>query len=482
MPERIVQNILMIAVDDLRPELNCYGKSKLYTPNIDRLAAESVLYERAYCQFPQCMPSRASLMSGRRPQRFCLWSNELCPNGEPTLPGWLKARGWKTLSVGKVYHEPLDDAFSWDELHMETFRHKPNGGMEHWFHDYQLPENKRKTDEKFRIGFPHYRQLRDALPPLAECADAPDSAYVDATVASRAIDCLQRHRHDAGGFFLAVGFYRPHLPWTAPKKYWDLYDRDAVDLAGNPFFPENGIGKSDLCDFMHYGDREVHELYSDIERYHDSDFPVLSEAKQRECVHAYWACVSFLDAQIGRVLTALEENGLAGSTAVILWGDNGWHLGEHKLWSKTTNFDESTRVPLLLKVPNQTNGERYAGLTELVDVYPAACDLLGLDQPGHLDGQSLPFGAKLASHQPKEAVGNVSWRGQTVVSDRYRLTYYPKAGVESHPDMIDGRGQYELFDHANDPGENVNVAGQPAYAAALADMKKRLNGLAAPRR
>ncbi|WP_269522393.1 sulfatase [Coraliomargarita parva] len=471
MNKSAVKHLLMIVVDDLRPELNCFGRQKLLTPNIDRLAARSVLYERAYCQFPQCMPSRVSFMSGIRPQEFCNWSNQVCRHGEPTLPLHLKASGMKTVSVGKVYHEPLDDAFAWDELYMDSFMSGPKGGMEHSFHDYQLPENQDRTKVKFKLDYSQWCSAGEMLPPLSECAEAPDDGYVDAQVAKRAMDCIEAHRGDPRGLFLAVGFYRPHLPWVAPKKYWDLYDRDEVDLADNPFFPKDGVGKSDLCDLMHYGDEEVQRLFSDVGRYDDDDFPVLSEAKQRECIHAYWACVSFLDAQVGRLLDVLDAAGMADETAVILCGDNGWHLGEHKLWSKVTNFEESTRVPLLLSVPGRTLETQHTGLVELLDIYPTCCDLLGLELPEHLDGDVLPFDAETPG---KPCAYSISWNGKTVLDDRYRLTYYPF----EDQNIISGRGQYELFDHECDPAENVNVANDPAYSEVMQRLLEKLQAQA----
>ncbi len=467
-------NVLAIFVDDLRPELNCFGRQKLRTPNIDALAIRSTRYDRAYCQFPQCMPSRTSMMTGIRPQVFCNRTDQLLTDGQPTLPACFKAAGYRTASVGKVYHEPLDDQDSWDELPRESFREKAPGQFETQQHDYRLPENQQKTHNKQAIPFPDFRKLWEPLPPLSECVDAPDEAYIDARIALRAQEILQRASTDKVPLFLAVGFLRPHLPWCAPRWAWDLYDCDRIDLADNPFFPENAVGKSDQCDFLHYGDQEVTELFSDVGRYHDDDFPVLSEAKQRECIHAYWASVSFMDAQVGRVLSELERLGLADDTIVVFWGDNGWHLGEHKLWSKVTHFDESTRVPLLLSVPGKTQGETCPALVEITDVYPTLCTLSDVPKPAHLEGQDLPFGPAATNIATAKPASATSWNGHTLITDDFRLTWYPNAGKEPHPTMISGRGQWELFDHRNDPRENRNVAGDPAYADVLEALKPQL--------
>jgi arylsulfatase A-like enzyme len=471
-----IKNILIFVVDDLRPELNCFGKKKLHTPNIDRLAERSVRFEKAYCQFPQCMPSRASFMTGIRPKVFCNWSNQLLKEGELSLPALMKKNGFKTVSAGKVYHEPLDDEQSWDELHKETFKEtKPGSGIfEQSFHDYQLEENKQKTREKFKLDWRELRKNHSILPPLSECADALEENYVDAVVAARALDVIDRQKNIDTPLFLGVGFYRPHLPWVAPKKYWDLYKREEVDLADNPFFPENAIGKTNLCDFMHYEDEEVHKLYSDIGRYTDDDFPVLSREKQQECVHAYWASVSFMDAQLGRVMDGLEKANMSENTAIFFLGDNGWHLGEHKLWSKVSNFDESTRVPLMVSVPGMTKGTATQNLAELVDIYPTICDLLGIEKPAHLEGQSLRENGLEDSSQTKKAVFASNWNSINILTERFRLTCYHDTSKIRDEQVIAGRGNIELFDHLKDPKENKNAAKYPEYAETVKELSAML--------
>ena len=307
----------MIVVDDLRPEIGCFGKGKLHTPHLDALAAGGMRFDRAYCQVPICMPSRASLMSGVRPDGT--WRDriaQMCPNGEPSLPRYLRENGYATVSIGKVYHYNDEDSDGWIRRYTDTF-HEASYTCDGYCSGYQHEENRSKL-KNFALQF---TGSDVELPPRVECADAPDSAYPDGIVAGAATQELRQFAASRQPFFLAAGFYRPHLPWAVPRKYWDLYDRDEVDLADNPFFPKDGIGKSDLSDFRHYGDDETGELYSDIGRYTDDDFPVLSEAKQRESVHGYWASVSFVDAQIGKVLDELRRLGLAEDTTVVLWGD-----------------------------------------------------------------------------------------------------------------------------------------------------------------
>lgn len=465
-----IRNLLMVIADDLRPELNCFGKQELVTPNIDRLAERSIRFGRAYCQYPQCMPSRTSALTGIRPDQFCDKAADLCTAGEPTLPAFLKANGLRTISVGKVYHKPLDDAASWDQLHRETLRPDAPEPHGHWFHDYQSEENLAKAIKK--ASLPFARRRGPGMPPMLEAADAPEDAYLDGQIAGRASEVLEHMKETGESFFLAVGFLRPHLPWVAPKKYWDLYDRDAIDLAANPFFPRDGIGKSALCDFVNYDDPEVYARFEDIGQYEDDDFPVLSEAKQRECIHAYRASVSFMDAQLGRVLDQLEALDLADETAILFWGDNGYHLGEHKLWSKVTSFEESTRVPLMLTVPGRTAGEESQALVELLDLYPTICQLLELEPPGHLDGAPLPLRAEGPG---KDAIFAVNGPDKTLRTTRYRFTFYPRAAQGPSRSIIAGRGSYELFDLQADPGENENVARSPDYADVVEELRARLN-------
>ena len=467
-----LRNILLIAVDDLRPEINCFGKKKLHTPNIDKLAEEGVQFDRAYCQVPLCMPSRASFMSGIRPDRRQLDRiPDICVNGELSLPGYLKQNGYTTLSIGKVYHYNDDDEASWTKRYTDTFYEK-DYTCDGYCAGYQLEENKRKG-KNFSKQFIGGKQDCE-LPPICECADVPDSAYPDGMIADRAIEALHKLRNSAKPFFLAMGFYRPHLPWAVPKKYWDLYDRNNVDLADNPFFPEDAIGISDLSDFLHYGDEEINRTYSDMGMYDEDTFPVLSEDKQRECIHGYWASVSFTDAQIGKVLNELARLNMQDDTAIILWGDNGWHLGEHKLWSKVTSFEESTRIPMILSIPGITKGERTSALAELVDIYPTICDLTGLTCPDHLEGLSVMPVLSDAQCSWKKGVFSRIGNAETLRIDRYRFTRYSKAMLPGEYTHLPNSGVHELFDLQNDPRENVNVAKHPRYSKLVQELDRLL--------
>lgn len=469
-----IKHVLMIVSDDLRPELNCFGKQKLKTPNLDRLAGQGIRYDRAYCNYPQCMPSRTSVMKGVRPPDWVDRVSQLARAEDPTLPAHLRRHGMKTMTVGKVYHTPFDDEESWSLYDRTLIRQQSNGAYGYGGSDYQLPENREKDRIKATIHYTEMAMMADQLPPLFECVDAPEEGYIDHRVATRAVDWIQKHAGSEQGLFLSVGFTRPHLPWTAPKKYWDLYDRSEIDLADNPFFPMDGVGKSDQVDLRHYSDAEVLDKFSDIGRYRDEDFPVLSKNKQRELIHAYWASVSLMDAQVGRLLDALEEAGIADETAIVFWGDNGYHLGEHKLWTKVTHFDESTRVPLILKVPGRSRDETVSEIVELVDIYPTICALLDFPVPPHLDGSVLPMDAVEKGKGYAwicMSNGHTKMESSTIVTNRYRYTKY--IGFDPKM-MIPGRGNVELFDHECDRAENINVANNPRYIDIIEDLNRRM--------
>ena len=472
------KNILFIAVDDLRPEINCFGKAKLHTPNLDKIASRGLLFNRAFCQVPVCGPSRISLLTGKRPTKPTgnRWGLGSPGNGDPTLPGYLKTHGFQTISIGKVYHINDDDEASWTRRYQDTFNEQAYT-VHGYCAGYQLEENRIKL-KNFGRQFRQGKADLD-LPPICEAADAPDEAYPDGIIAQRAIEVLREFQGQEDPLFLALGFYRPHLPWAVPQKYWDLYDRDHVDLAGNPFLPQDAVGASNLGDFLHYGEEEIDRTYSDLGKYREDDFPLLSEEKQRECIHGYWASVSFTDAQIGKVLAELERLGQLDETVIVLWGDNGWHLGEHKLWSKTTSFEESTRIPMLVSAPGMTKGATCNALVELVDLYPTLCDLSGLNQPPHLEGLSLAPLLEDPQQEWKTGVFSTMHQGHahTLRTDRYRLTRYSNVPTEGdlwHLRESASGQAFELFDLHKDPLENVNIARRPENSALVEALDQML--------
>ncbi|MDB4676836.1 sulfatase, partial [bacterium] len=356
-------NVLFIAIDDLRPALGCYDDSVAVTPNIDRLASRGMLFNRAYCQLAVCCPSRLSLMTGRRPDKIRVWDlkthfRTAIPD-VVTLPQHFKNHGYHTQSLGKIYHgsgDPSKDPPSWSAEPKYDF----------------------VRDPKLRYASPQNLQGKGLKRSAVEAADVPDSSYTDGVVCNAAIRTLDKLQQTGQPFFLAVGFRKPHLPFCAPQKYWDLYDRMKIPLPGEGRHPQ---------DAPELATRSWKELegYSDI-----PEDGQISTDKIRELRHGYYACVSYVDALVGRLLDELTKSKLAGNTVVVLWGDHGFHLGEQGLWTKANNYELSTRVPLIVSVPGQKqSGLKSAALVEFVDVYPTLADICELDAPQGVEGISF---------------------------------------------------------------------------------------------
>lgn len=432
-------NILFIAVDDLRPELGCYGKTCIKSPNIDRLANLGVVFKSSYSNYPVCGPSRASLLSGIYPGkgRFIPWncSQDIDVPGVVSLPMHFRNNKYQTVSLGKVYNNIEDGKGSWDIVW------KPPKTTTEW--DYQTKEGIRIFEER---NIERYRNLNNKdnsnLPkpgPAYEKADVPDVAYDDGRIANRAVEELQKFKNTSQPFFLAVGFMKPHLPFNAPAKYWNRYDDKDIILPPNNYFP---TGAPDCAKFN----------WSELRNYynipHNGPLP---DSTAKNLIHGYYACISYVDAQIGKVIDALEELKMAQNTIVVLWGDNGWFLGEHGFWSKHSNLDRGSHVPLIVKVPWKTRGQASSALVEFVDIYPTLCDLAGLIKPFHLQGKSFVPILENPDRSWKEAVFYRLNDGETILTKTYAYTEWidPKSG-KSYARM--------LFNHQTDPEENVNMA------------------------
>ncbi len=449
---KIRPNVLFIAVDDLRPELGCYGQTKIHSPNIDRLAREGLLFERTYCQQAICMASRASLLSGYRPDKGEIFKNGPLYKHVPdalSLNKHFQANGYETVSMGKIYHHRSDEKAGWSR---EAYH--PDGGWEG--RGYLHPDSiahVRAYDKKFPNA------SRKGMGPACESADVADDAYPDGMIADHAIAELNRLRDQP--FFMAVGFKKPHLPFNAPKKYWDLYDPEELDLADNPFLPKGAPN-------------EALTSWGELRGYHGvpTNGPVPDDLA-RELIHGYYACVSYTDAMIGRVLDELDRLGLRDNTIVILWGDHGWKLGEHAMWCKHTNFELDTHVPMIISAPGmKARGQRTPALTEFVDIYPTLCDLAGIEKPDHLEGVSIapllddpnrPWKAAAFSQYPRGRVMGYSMR-----TDRYRYTEWQ----DMKTNKVEAR---ELYDHKTDPEENNNVAGNPENAELVDELSTMLH-------
>ncbi len=434
-------NVLFIAVDDLRPQIGCYGHKQMISPNIDRLASNGVIFSRCYCQVPVCGASRASLLTGVRPtpERFlnyATWADKDLP-GVLSLPKHLRDHGYYTISNGKVFHHATDCVTGWRE---RPWRPGPSPAG-NW-RNYVTKEN---------IAVAATRKGRG---PAFEVGEVPDNAYFDGQIADKAISDLRRLKEMDKPFFLAVGFLKPHLPFNAPVKYWELYKREEIDLADNPFRPKGAP------------DAALHN-WGELRNYEGiPQKGPLPDDLARTLVHGYYACVSYTDVQIGRVMKELERLGFRDNTVIVLWGDHGWNLGEHGLWCKHCNFETSLHSPLILSAPGMGAGKKTNALTEFVDIYPSLCQLCGLPLPGHLEGASLVPLMKKPDRSWKKAVFSRYQRGDSVKTDRHRYT-----------EWRDKRGKVfarMLYDHQVDLAENVNIAERPENRELVAGMRRML--------
>lgn len=428
-------NFLFIMVDDLRPEIGAYGATHVVSPNMDRLAESGLRFDRAYCQVPVCGASRASLMTGMLPtaDRFTHYESRAdqdVPEAR-TLPQVFREAGYSTISNGKVFHKADDTADrSWSE---------PPWHPEGWgTRTHAMEKTMERLSERGR-GL------------IYEIGEVSDSTYTDGRIAAKTVTDLQRLSGTGQPFMLFCGFFRPHLPFYAPKKYWDMYERDEIELATNRYFPREAP-QGDL--------RASTEFWS----YHLGDYAVGSDAFHRMMRHGYYASVSYVDKLVGDVITELERLGLRENTIVVLWGDHGFHLGEHDFWGKHNNMHLSTRVPLILSLPGEHLSSTSA-IVESSDLFPTLCELAGLIIPENVQGKSLVPVLRNPDRKFRETA-YVRWGikrpGLTVITERYNYTWYPESGAEM------------LYDLKLDPDENKNIADEKEHAEVVKRMRALL--------
>jgi len=450
-------NVLFIAIDDLRPELGTYGTHHI-TPNFDELAKSGMRFDRAYCQQAVCGASRLSIMGGLYPTR----------TGEQTfhVDDWRKrhpdlltmnqhfgASGYQTIGLGKIYHGTSGkgvDPKNWDQ----------------WIKlsapEYALPENNALMDAFKKNTDP---VIDPPKGPTTEMAEVSDETFMDGQRASKASDLLRKlatNTETKKPFFLAVGLTKPHLPFVAPKKYWDLYERDQFEMPANKGIP-NGYPE-------YAANLPAWEMkkYSDYEGKLPTDF---SDDLNRRLLHGYAACVSYADANLGRILNTLKETGLDKNTIVVVWGDHGWKLGDHSTWCKHTNFECDTRVPLIVRVPGLTNGQPTKRLVELIDLYPTLCDLTGIETPNHCQGKSFTnlladptVGHRNAAYSSYPA--GKKEIGHSVRFGNYRYTQWHRRGDSAKANGTD-TGKHVLTNLKLDSGETKNFVADPEHAEAL---------------
>ena len=479
-------DVLFIAVDDLRPFLSCYGDTRAITPNLDRLAEKGLVFERAYCQVAKCGPSRLSVLSGLGAAKVGVEGhgerdiasyrerNEEVPN----LPRYFRESGYLTLGFGKIQHDGWTEPRDWSE----PFEAGREGEI---LEIADLAAMEGLSFEE-RAKVPTLIAPRDDCP-VMQSPDVPDEALFAGRMTRAAVKVLRESRERP--LFLAVGYRRPHLPFVAPKRYFDLYRPDPGWLSlhrepaeGAPLMAwfnsdgYQGLAKrlglavsyppTDEAEALRWNGFELRS-YRGVPRE-----GALSDDIQLSLLHAYFACISYVDAQIGKLLDALDEGDAWSRTVVVLWSDHGWHFGEHGAWSKMTNYEVATRVPLLLAAPGLTRGGRTASLAELIDLYPTLCDLAGLEVPSHCEGRSLLPVLQDPSRAVREAAQSrfsrfKSHLGRAVRTSEFRYVEW----TEKEGGAVVAR---ELYDHRVDPDETRNLAPENPEAVA------RLSALLSP--
>ena len=479
-------NVIFILVDDLKPTINAFGASQMITPNLDAFASESVVFTNTQAQQAVCAASRVSFMTGMRPDYTQVLDlkthmRDKVPNSL-TIPEYFKQNGYQTVGLGKVLHGAKNnDPQSWtipfindDELPYNIVVGAPADFQ------YQNSKTKKIYDELMQkkasgVKLKIRPELKKAgARPSTENEAVPDDAYVDGAIAIKSIELIDEFTKNSVAFFLTIGFRKPHLPFVAPKKYWNLYNRENIELA---VFQEHAEGSPKYA-YHSFGELKN---YSDIKANLDEDGRVI-ESKQRELIHGYYASVSYVDAQIGLVIDYLKESGLYDSTLIVLIGDHGWHLGDHGLWNKHSNFEQATRTPMIVKNPNNKKALKNASPTELIDVFPTMCDIVGLDIPSHLQGQSLvPIINGNQTKVNEVALSQYPRNGKmgyAIRSDRYRYVEWREGDYKKSKDYINGNVvAVELYDYEKDPLETKNLANNAEYTEVVQRLKLELDNL-----
>ncbi|MEI8086171.1 MAG: sulfatase [Paludibacter sp.] len=446
-------NILFIAVDDLKPLITAYGDKDAITPGMDRLANEGMAFQNCYVQQAISGATRASCLTGMRPDKTKVWDlvtnfRQVNPNAV-SMPEYFLKNGYETAAVGKIYHMgsvgPGHDAPSWSLPYVND----------------KAPTYVNFTPEKGKKG------------PAIECADVPDNTYQDGVCAEEGIKLMQQLKQKGKPFFLAVGFHKPHLPFVAPKKYWDLYKRDQFKIAP---FQHKAAGSPDMA-YHVSGELKSYTDIPQFDSYSEKELDHLSVDKQKELIHGYYAATSYMDAQLVKVLNELDRLGLAENTIVVLWGDHGWHLGDHGLWNKHTDFEQATHACFLMRVKGMAQNMKPTTQCEFVDIFPTLCDLTGIPTPKYLDGISLVPAMKnptvelreyaFSQYPRKDAMG-YTIRTKTMRYTEWIGDYYSAEKPYCEAKILAS----EMYDYSKDPLETKSVIGDKAYKNEEAMMKK----------
>ncbi|MCD6338395.1 MAG: sulfatase [Verrucomicrobia bacterium] len=461
-------NVLFLVSDDLRPELGCYGNPIIHNPNIDRLARRGMVFDRAYCQQAVCSPSRTSLLTGRRPDTTKVWDlrthfRKNLPD-VVTLPQLFKQHGYTTLGLGKIYHGGLDDPASWT-IQARRFearfkaKHPATAAARQ-----NAVRSEGPAPDRF-LNVTGAKLTKTDRGPAFRATDDPPNGGREGQLADMAIAALRQFKQAGRPFFLGVGFHKPHLPFVAPRAYWDLYDPAKIPPAPNRFLPKGAPP---------YALADKNELwkYSGV-----PDVSHLPDDYARLLKHGYYAAVSYMDAQLGRVVDELNRLGLADNTIIVLWGDHGWKLGEHDRWCKHSNVENDTHAPLIVCAPGmKAAGQHTDALVEFVDIYPTLAELAGLPLPNGLEGRSFkplldnpsqPWKKAAFSQYPRSFKGR-RLMGYSMRTDRYRFTRWVRRDDPTKVEAV------ELYDHQTDPQGNVNIANHPTNRRLVEELTRQM--------
>jgi arylsulfatase A-like enzyme len=504
--EKNKPNVLFIAIDDLKPILGCYGNKMIKTPNMDRLAKMGTVFMSNYVQQAVCGPTRASLMTGKRPDYTKVWDlktrmRDVNP-GILSLPQYFASQGYSTQGIGKVYDPRCVDKNldkpSWSVPYYKTDdKFYASGFTEPALGRYQNKETKALIEQYVKEALEKGKTKAEAndyagtkIKPTTECIDVPNNAYTDGANVLQAINILEKLSKQITPFFFAVGIAKPHLPFVAPKKYWDLYSRAEIPIAKFQEKNKNAVdiayhnagemrGYTDIPSLLSFTDQKPYGITLPID-------------KQKELIHGYYAAISYADALVGQLLNTLDSLGLTKNTIIVLWGDHGWHLGDHNLWCKHTNFEDATHAPLIISSPN-IKASKTNSASEHIDIFPTLCDLAGLQIPIELDGKSLVPLMKNPAASVKEysisqyprsnasaenerlGYADANAMGYSIRTAQYRFTIWMKNGYRSNQpfknELVIGT---ELYDYKKDPLETVNVANDKNYATTSKEMMEKM--------
>lgn len=514
-------NILFLAIDDLKPILGCYGDKLIKTPNIDRLAKMGTVFLNNQCQQAVCGPTRASLMTGMRPDVTKIWDlktkmRDVNPD-ILTLPQYLISQGYTTSGIGKIYHpssiDKKNDVLSWsipyltaqpsdyaNNLGAPAYKNYQSEAMKQRLADESNKdvdaEKGSNTDKSEKGGKKGKKEKKEddgenvegSRGPATENLDLPDNAYEDGVNAILAKEQIIKLSAAKEPFFMAVGFHKPHLPFVAPRKYWNMYNREEMPLASFQQHAANEV-------FIAYESSGELRNYSDIPEfttYTKADLRAgLKPEKQKELINGYYASISYVDAQVGILLNTLDSLGTLKNTIIVLWGDHGWHLGDHDMWGKHTNFEQATRSPLIVVGPGLKAG-KSSSPTEHVDIFPTICNLAGLSIPSQLEGKSLKpimldnkakVKAFAMSQYPRKmkkddiekfGFANGKLMGYSLRDNRYRYTMWMNDFNSKQPFDVKKVFAIELYDYVKDPLETINVANEKSYATVAKDLNEEM--------